>query len=92
MAELTLIAVLLGLAFSLVPTARWALSEPRSSARELGGYILLASLGAAYLLITGISPLAPDGSGIFAFVGGGALGTLIIDGASAVSTALPGKK
>jgi len=90
MAEITLIMIVAGLLFGLIPALRWALSAPISSPREVAGYVLVAILGVAYLLIVGIDPLASDGTGAIAYLGAGALGVLLLDGGAMLSRALPG--
>lgn len=89
MADISAIAVVAGIILGLIPSLRWALSTPLSSPREIAGYILLTAAGVIYLLVMGINPLAPDGTGVLAYIGAGGVGTLLIDAAARTSASLP---
>jgi hypothetical protein len=88
---LTAIDVIAGLAIALASALYWALSPPPSTPKETVTYVLLAVLGAIYLLVTGMNPLATDGTGFIAFLGAGALGFMLVGTVHKISLALEGK-
>ena len=91
MAEpVSVVAVLVGFVIAFIPTLRWALAEPVSAPRVIAGYVVVTTVGVIYLLVTGVNPLSPDGTGIIAYLGSGALGPILLDSAAKAAGAIPG--
>lgn len=89
MADVTVVSVAAALVFGLLPSLRWALSEPKSSPREIAAYVVVVLGGVGYLLVQGMNALDPTGVGVLAYLGAGGVGTLLVDGAKAAGAALP---
>lgn len=85
----TLVEAIVGVIIALSAALYWGLSSPVSTPREIAAYVLVTLIGAVYLLVTGISPLDPAGTGIIAFLGAGALGYMLIAGVQKLGQAFP---
>lgn len=87
---LTLVQIAAGIVLALIPTLRWALSAPQSTPRELTGYVVLALVGAIALISEMVNPLSGSLADIAAYLGAGALGTMLIDAGSRAASMLEG--
>lgn len=89
MADITAVSVLVGFVLAFLPALRWALAEPKSTPRVIVGYLIVTTVGTIYLLIIGVNAIDPTGGAALAYLGAGATGTLLLDGAARVSRSLP---
>jgi hypothetical protein len=84
---ITIASVIAGLIFGLLPALYFALKVPHTP-QEIGLLVLVTMIGVAYLLVTNVNPLNPDGTGAIAYFGAGALGMMLIGGGVTVLKAV----
>jgi len=84
---ITFASIIAGLIFGLLPALYFAIRVPHTP-QEVGLLILVTFIGVAYLLVTNVNPLNPDGTGAIAYFGAGALGMMLIGGGVTVAKAV----